>query len=209
MPEKTDIKIYLLHISEAKKISEEYCREHFPERWEHSLKFRTQEDRLRSIAAGALVHMVLGLEEKDICPGEYGKPYAPGSEICFNLSHAGEYAALAVGERELGVDIEPVGRNNPRVARRVMMPEELAWMEERPDERFPILWTMKEAVSKAVGQGLGLGFEHFSVLPLLENRPIFCCGMEIYGRSLAVSGFRLSVCTVGEMGRVELINLEW
>ncbi len=204
MPEKKDISIYLLSTAAAASVTEEWCMAHFPLRWEQSRKYRLEDDRLRSIAAGALLYTVLGLEEKDISVGRYGKPYAENAP-CFNLSHGGDYAVLAVGECTVGVDIEPDNRENCRVARRVMTPEELRWMEELPSRRFPLLWTMKEAMSKAVGRGIGIGFEKYSVLPLLEGGSVVCDGMTLYGRSIAIPGHALAVCTESDIDRVEFI----
>ena len=38
----------------------------------------------------------------------YGKPYIENSDIYFNISHSGSYILCAVGNEEVGVDIEGV-----------------------------------------------------------------------------------------------------
>lgn len=76
-----------------------------------------------------------------------------------SLSHAGGFAALAVGPAgtRLGVDLEGVDpRRDPlRLARFAFDAREVAQMEPLSgparEERFYVLWTLKEAAIKALG----------------------------------------------------------
>ncbi len=82
----------------------------------------------------------------------------------FNWSHSGDYALVALArERGLGVDIERLGKN-PRaleIARRFFDPVEAASLASLDsgarDHAFIGLWCAKEAVLKAVGEGLSFG----------------------------------------------------
>lgn len=75
---------------------------------------RHEKDKKRSLAAGLLLDHALaafGLQERSVEYeiGEWGKPalkYHP--EICFSLSHSGDYAICTVGDKPVGNDI---GRN--------------------------------------------------------------------------------------------------
>lgn len=130
-------------------------------------RFRPREDRLHCIAAGLLLRQVLGVRsDDDLCCNEFGKPLLVGQETCFNLSHGGNYAVLAVFHSPVGVDIEPIGERMPRVIpRRFLLPNELAWLEAEPTpERFARLWTRLESALKADGRGFGLGKRDFSVM---------------------------------------------
>jgi 4'-phosphopantetheinyl transferase len=97
-----------------------------------------------------------------------GKPYLLDNNdephlLRFNLSHSGERLLLAVGRRELGVDVEVwEPRHDPeRLAGEILAPEELAhWHRLPPDRRreaFYRFWTRKESLVKAVGTGIGIG----------------------------------------------------
>lgn len=108
--------------------------------------------------------------------GRYGKPYLLSSEgITFNLAHSGDQLLLAVArEIELGVDLEYRSlRPIHRLATRILTPgEKQYWQElclEAQREAFYRFWTLKEAVVKADGQGLGLGLDQIGLD--LQKRP--------------------------------------
>ncbi len=90
--------------------------------------------------------------------GEQGKPYLPGSDIHFNISHSSGIAACIVSGRECGIDCEAVKKYRPGVVRRVCSEKEKAMLEavseeERP-QLFYRLWTLKEAYVKMLGIGI-------------------------------------------------------
>lgn len=168
---------------------EEALRSLFPERFARAMRFRQRSDRLRCLGAGYLLHQVLGIPEAVLCTNAYGKPYVPDRPGDFSLSHGGDLIVLAVADRAVGVDVEPLGRRHGDIAKRVFKPEEIEWMNagDDPDRRFFELWTLKEAVMKAEGKGLSLSPETFSVLPALSNAPIRSEG----GEQMPVDGSKL------------------
>ena len=101
--------------------------------------------------------------------GEWGKPvlkYYP--EICFSLSHSGDYAICTIGDKPLGNDIERVKDGRLKVADRFFAKEELAWLYEAEEEqeqtqRMFRLWTMKESFVKAIGRGMSLSLQDFVI----------------------------------------------
>ena len=90
-----------------------------------------------------------------------GQPPVPASELRFNLSHADDFAllALALG-RAVGVDVEPADRrvDLEPIAERFFAPAERAALFALPPTArlagFLELWTRKEAYLKARGDGL-------------------------------------------------------
>ncbi|NCB63204.1 MAG: 4'-phosphopantetheinyl transferase superfamily protein [Clostridia bacterium] len=86
-----------------------------------------------------------------------GKPFFPGCpELYFNVSHSGPWSFCAVGNEEVGADVErvrPRSAGLPRYA-----------LTEREYERFQalgaswksfyVLWTAREAWSKYTGEGV-------------------------------------------------------
>lgn len=103
---------------------------------------------------------------------ERGKPVlgAAAGELCFNVSHAGELAlvALAAG-RALGVDVERVRPRArlDRVAARVFSPAERERLERLEGAEqldfFYGTWTAREACLKATGEGMPASPERFDV----------------------------------------------
>ncbi|MDH6131427.1 4'-phosphopantetheinyl transferase [Kitasatospora sp. MAA4] len=92
-----------------------------------------------------------------------GQPYLVGGELRVSVSHArGVVAVAASRELAVGVDVETV-RPLPveALARRWFPPNEAAWTRrwgpDRQAQAFLWLWTQKEALAKALGQGLGGG----------------------------------------------------
>ena len=103
----------------------------------------------------------------------YGRPEiaSPGQwqHLRFNLSHADGLIACAITlQRDVGVDVEPVGRSTDvlDLAPRVFSPRELDDLhrldanEQR--QRFFALWTLKESYIKARGMGLSLPLDKFT-----------------------------------------------
>ncbi len=100
--------------------------------------------------------------------GQWGKPYLlRACGLAFNLSHSQHCMLLAVGrDKALGVDVEVIRplANLEHLARRCLAPSEWdAWRSLPEGERlraFFRFWTLKEALAKAHGRGLGLGIQH-------------------------------------------------
>lgn len=93
---------------------------------------------------------------------ENGKPFLDGAQLEFNLSHSGALALIAVAlSRQVGVDVEQL-RPMPdleNLAARVCTPGELATLaglaEPQRERAFFAMWTRKEALAKATGEGIG------------------------------------------------------
>lgn len=90
-----------------------------------------------------------------------GKPFLPGGEIHFNLSDSGALLALALARNDpIGVDVERIEapRDLEGLLERVFAARELAWWRTRAAETrladFYRVWTRKEAVLKATGEGI-------------------------------------------------------
>lgn len=114
-------------------------------------------DRLHCLAAGLLLRQVLAAGEDDVAYDELGKPrLTRHSDLYFSLSHGGDYAVLATAAQPVGVDIEPIPARLPPLPKKVLRPEEMAWLMAEPTpERFVQLWTQLESALKAAGTGFG------------------------------------------------------
>lgn len=92
---------------------------------------------------------------------------APGLD--FNLSSTQGFVACAIGHKvRVGVDLERVipHRADEAMLPRVLTHSEQEWLRNSEDPAaFFRLWTLKEALSKADGEGLGLPFNQILALP--------------------------------------------
>ena len=102
-------------------------------------------------------------------------PHWQQRRVAFNVSHAADYALLALGlDHRLGVDIESVERrvDYRALANRFFSAAEQAAFKKLPAgvacAAFYRVWSRKEACLKATGQGLAGGLAGFSV-PLRET----------------------------------------
>ncbi|HXP78057.1 MAG TPA: 4'-phosphopantetheinyl transferase superfamily protein [Stellaceae bacterium] len=127
---------------------------------------------LRSVL-GALT----GVEARslELQAGAHGKLFLMGQERlapCFNLSHSGDLAALAlVRERRVGIDIEaerPL-TDPDLLARRILGPRERERFQALPERarKAALLaaWTRKEAMLKALGTGVSGHLRSIEGLP--------------------------------------------
>ena len=185
--------LYRITADRVQEYPRQYLETHCPLRLARAEQKKSETDRRQTLGAGILLYEVLGLEDKDILPGEHGKPYAKAAKP-FNLSHAGEEILLAVCDAAVGVDAEPVTKPRIALAGRWFAPEEIRWMNENPEERFFILWTMKEALAKAVGEGISNALLSTSVLPLIEGALLPFHGAVYAGRYAIEGGFCRAVC---------------
>ncbi len=131
----------------------------------------TRPRAVRDAARATLGRLLGGYAGDDRAPvietGAHGKPFVPALPwLDFNLSHAGPYVAIAFARGQpLGIDIEPLDRRvavDGVAARFFGAAETAALGRIEPGARQPAflrLWTHKEAVLKALGDGLGFGLE--------------------------------------------------
>lgn len=124
--------------------------------------------RRRSQRTRAALLELLGVAEDALERTADGKPYVPGSPVCFNVTHAHELGAVALAQVDVGVDVEALaGPRRRRVLPGVLSPSERARVEAAavPLTEFLRCWTRKEALLKAIGCGVGVKLEQVSIDP--------------------------------------------
>ena len=72
-------------------------------RKEKALRYRKEEDQVRSAVASLLMGTVGELDSLQIAPG--GKPFFSDGPF-FNVSHGGEFIGIYVADAPVGLDIE-------------------------------------------------------------------------------------------------------
>lgn len=174
-----------------------YCGINYltPQRLNRLYKYRRAEDRARCLAAGLLMRRYAGITDEPLY-GTYGKPYKQGA-MHFNVSHGGEYVALAVSDNEIGVDTERCQDFCADIAGMCFTPRERAWIFGARNIRraFFRLWTLKESVMKLFGCGLSMAPESFELWApdarrhVVRERGVYLFSCEFDSHILATACF--------------------
>lgn len=140
-------------------------------------RLRQAQDQKNYIVAHAALrillarHLQLSPHELDFRPGRWGKPRLTEpahSGLHFNLSHSGSAALVAIAGQAVGIDIEQARTlDHQNLARHNFAPDEAKRITD--SHIFFDIWTAKEAVVKACGQGLASKLQQFVVPDLSEN----------------------------------------
>lgn len=116
------------------------------------------DDRKRSLAARFLAEkLAVEVYGRGNFAADFAENGAPQADFCcLSFSHAGEYAACAVADRPVGIDIEPSVSFKKREKYLLFSAAETRFVNksESPADSFYTLWTMKEAYIKAAGKKL-------------------------------------------------------
>jgi len=98
-----------------------------------------------------------GEELPEIAVTERGKPYFPGNNLYFSISHTPHHGFCALSEYPIGIDAEEADREiRLKLADKILSPGEKARFDAAPDKRRALLtfWVLKEAAAKLSGEGL-------------------------------------------------------
>ena len=204
------MRLYLVAITELAGRQEQGLALLPPARRARVLRYMREEDRLRCLAGGLLMRHLLGVrEDGQLAEASHGKPMLAGEGPQFNLSHAGAYAVLAVGDCPNGVDIERTERMRPLAAKYCMTPEEYALFTrtDTPEEFFCTLWTGKESVMKGVGLGMGLAPQSFSLLPFEAGEYLIRGGRWFVRWHSLNDGYIIALASQEPVRDMELVRL--
>ncbi len=122
-------------------------------RKEGAKKFKRIQGQKENAMAYDLLRKMLGYEPY-FEYGSHGKPYSSNSEKCFNIAHCKNAIGVIIGDKEVGIDVECMGRYKPALAEYAMSEAELKEIEEGGDRVFTMIWTKKEALLKLTGEGI-------------------------------------------------------
>jgi 4'-phosphopantetheinyl transferase len=181
-------------------------------------RYHYQSDRQQFVFARGLLRTLLGSYlglpasqvKFEYQPG--GKPVVPSSAsdrgLHFNLSHSTDLILLAFSRRyPVGVDVEQEDRlvDWRGVARRILSPREKTEFDALPQacqpRAFYHVWTRKEAVLKATGDGLldRMAEIEVTVSPDLLPRLISFCGQPADASSWSMHNLALGTKHVGTL----------
>lgn len=111
----------------------------------------------------SLLQKLYGAPLPEIKRTPLGKPYFPGENLHFSISHTKNHVFCAMSEHPIGIDAEELDRDiRLSLAEKFLSPGEMAQFQNAPDKRRALLtfWVLKEAAGKCAGEGLQLWPNH-------------------------------------------------
>ena len=87
-----------------------------------------------------------------------GKPYFPGSDLHFSISHTKKHAFCCLSRENVGIDAEEADRPvRPALAEKMLSPAEKERYLAAEDRNAAMLrlWVLKESYAKLTGRGIG------------------------------------------------------
>lgn len=183
----------------------ELYRQASPERKTRADRYLRIEDRRRCLVAEALLRYALGTTDYTVVKNPQGKPRIAGrDDFHYNLSHAGNWVAIAYGPEEVGIDIEKItwDAGKERLARRFFTQNEQSYVfqdAEHQAERFFAVWTAKESYLKYLGTGLSKSLDSFDVLTM-KDPPC--------RRISFAEGYCMNLCTPAEAYTLSYLTKE-
>ncbi|MFZ2852567.1 MAG: 4'-phosphopantetheinyl transferase superfamily protein [Rhodocyclaceae bacterium] len=141
----------------------------------YAQRFRHRQDATLHLVGRALLRTLLARElgttvlTVDFSTNRWGKPVLPGSRLEFSISHSGNavWVALCRGIA-VGIDVEKMDATiDPHTLAEMLHPAEhaelLTLSKDEAQQAFLRCWTRKEAVIKAIGEGLQRPLASFRV----------------------------------------------
>lgn len=166
--------------------------------------FRMEKDRKLSLLAGILLMEALeneGLSERigEMAFNDFGKPFIPDCPVRFNISHSENKVLLSVSSGEVGCDIERIKAIDSGLAKRFFTDDEYRSIMDKGEgyERileFYRIWTLKESYTKALGRGLDIPLNSFSVY-IEDGKPRGPEGCE-FEQFVTDDGYCCSICRI-------------
>jgi 4'-phosphopantetheinyl transferase len=181
-----------IFITNIEDISLDYDKEISPHRRETVQRLKMVNDKKRCIASGLFEKKFLG--DANIFYNEYKKPYTDNGKF-FNISHSGDFVLFAIGETELGCDIERLclKEDYVKLGKIVFCENEIKFLKssENMQKAFFYLWTRKESILKCLGGGFYISSKSIDV----SGETAFYNGTEYYFKMWYLDDYTVAVCS--------------
>lgn len=204
------IELYAVNISEDISIEKfnKFLENISKEKQEKIKNSKNHKNALRTLIGDILIryliykHLKFNKEDIIFDKNEFGKPYLKYCKnFYFNISHSGDWVVCAIADSEVGIDIELIKDIKLDIAKRFFSSEEYGELMLKPETKrvdyFYELWVLKESYIKAIGAGLSIPLNSFSIQPynnkvqmLSKNNPT----NYIFKLHNLSSDYKLAVC---------------
>jgi len=139
-----------------------------------AIPIANEERRIQHLAVRLLFKLMMPAADlSQLVLADNGKPYLLGLPFQFSFSHCKGYAACAIDDQPIGIDIEIIHPRIIKVAHKFLNDQEktmIARLDEKDQlNQMAFLWAAKEAMYKKYEQ-LGIDFaKDFNILDLTQG----------------------------------------
>ncbi|EPR74093.1 4'-phosphopantetheinyl transferase [Winogradskyella psychrotolerans RS-3] len=202
-----EIKLFKIELSQYSNIIDVLLKYLSPQEVLRAKRYHQLRDSNRFIICRSFLKILIAQQNKiDVSQvyfekGDNHKPYFPlDKTLFFNVSHAGDFAIIAIGNCELGIDIEKVDDhfNYSEIIPVVFSAIEIEAIHSSEQSRpmFYKFWTRKEAIVKAIGTGIDEGLIRLPVTDGFHNISSFLvCNFK----NVRVTSFELNENHIGSL----------
>lgn len=173
-----DLKLFKIKLSSYNHLITEFTKHLCESEKQRAQNYHFKKDSNRFIICRALLKFILARQTSEdisnICIkiDDNKKPYITSSHsLFFNVSHAENYAIIALSNIQVGIDLE---YKNKKFDFTEILPFTFSDLEIKTISKstdktamFYNFWTRKEAIVKATGQGIS---DHLSQIPVINGR---------------------------------------
>jgi 4'-phosphopantetheinyl transferase len=177
--------INIFYTSQAKEMPEGFFQEKLASLplsiQEKNRRLVQKEDKSRHLLGKLLLQHALARSGVvtdpllNICEDRHMRPFLPGTNIDFNISHSGNYIVCAITNTcRVGIDVEQITAINFADFTDVMSADQwqIITQADSPFRLFFTFWTIKESVVKADSAGLTIPLTQIQI----ENDTALCNG---------------------------------
>lgn len=193
------------------------------EKRERIRKFLKYEDALRTLISDILIRYLLCKKLRvdnhnlSFKTNEYGKPFLSSHDgIEYNISHSGRWVVCCIDNSPVGIDIEQIKPIDISIAEKFFSKDEVLSLLNkdviRREEFFYELWTSKESYIKAVGKGLSIPLNSFTINIYRNNITVSSTYEQntyYFKQYFIENGYKMVVCSKNNYfpGDIEFMDL--
>jgi 4'-phosphopantetheinyl transferase len=170
-----------------------------PDEVKRAERYYQEKDRQRFIISRAALRIILGRylgqqpEDFRFEIGPNKKPFVKttGAAVNYNVSHSDEWVTIAVSKTKVGIDTEKIDRSfaYKEILADNFSEEEIRFINQgESEEKFILLWTRKEAITKLTSQGLD---ERLKDIPSIDGNHLTNKNIINSSKAIKLVSFRL------------------
>ncbi|WP_456441538.1 4'-phosphopantetheinyl transferase family protein [Psychroserpens sp.] len=174
---KSDLQVFKIKLSSYYHLVSELVNYLSASELQRAQNYHFEKDKNRYIICRAILKFILArstsldISEIHVETDENKKPYLSSHpSVYFNLSHAEDYAIIALNKSAVGIDTEYVNRdfNYSEVLSYVFNTQETDTLlkSDKKSHTFFKFWTRKEAIVKVTGKGIS---DHLPQIPAIDG----------------------------------------